>query len=1262
MPDPVLPALSNILFVANSVDDAEKPLGLSSFGRLQVLEPHGAPALWTRFKAALINLPLIGRHEAIRVASEDVRVATNLLRYYRKSAAEFYGAFEDELTLQFGAEIARNAIDAYLAQPGQPGGGLTRRKAELILKEAGATAGNFETSNRAFAANRIRTASVSEGKLSVSHNDPAKDAGGSDVSDIASGITSMQLMATQSGYFRELLTPDQLSSAQPLIAQLQGLESETGLDAQTALAPVLADYEIRIALTPAWNISGKRQIAAECIRVCIRTINASTIAAELRHGPEREATGGSSSSQQRTRTHTNVDEAALTLLCIDALKQEQRLLTPTEVRQLAEHVAKLRGEPDGELQGADEHSGEAKTSPVDQGDRALRQVCLGLSVEERRVLLKALVNLEPTPDPSIHGNGSGESAVRLLVSALSDSLLEHAATLMDETFGAIRHGELPGRIGQLGNAAIEIGWEALMARHTDDAVVAGTLTLVDNDVVLTEPERESPMLQCAEELRQYIKSSSERGNASREEIDTLMLELSLGSLSNLNAGPNIEWLPANGIDEALLREIRGRPQRLAFELRAGYVNRASFKDRSVSTSAIGTNIGQDLEHLRKLASGVEEHIRGFDWPASGGTMAAIDWTKRSLEPVTKELANANPDSLRLEQLEKTARDSADRLLTALAGNSGADTIIACKEAIAATRALRNVRSAAAGDSSRSTSEMLAVRLGQGLEAGTAAARSSNQFLRGREIGALIGALGQAIGLASTQGVPELVPDLEGARDLLQHLRNEATKKSSSSTAASLGDIGSQTQDALSRHFSIAIVNDQVRLTAGSCKDDFTRYVTESAERPLSESELDQVLVGGVHMPRQFRDDLMRSRNMAFRFEDGQPLGAVDDLSSLTPHEREQRLAEAFNRALLFFQKSGTKTRALLAVTNQTTAAAFMVAMANAFDSPVVYGDMGRGVVSPLGINSEEQTTITFSLSEDYAPRAHFSYELRGGVFRLSDPQQPRSVPLDLERSRVKFSMVIEVQGDPPAIKVIGRPRYDVHLVRSPINERFPIPTVEHLSGSDENLYQKLVLFARKQGKNTAADVASVLQLACRANQKEERLADRIRTMGELCEALSRKRSVTRQAPNAVGNLSSTFTELRRQTDQIFDEALASMEAIDLPEQAAEDAHLAQFKEKVAAFKAQPDNATATDALDIFSDYFGIPGSSGQRERSPYFSDAIVASTYSKIQEALNLQNLCFTHVQTLVDALTPTVAQLLPAFSDQLRKEALGAPEFVEAG
>ncbi|MEJ1965639.1 MAG: hypothetical protein WDO56_30450 [Gammaproteobacteria bacterium] len=883
MRDPViLRELANTRLASNP-DDVEKPLDLSPDGRLQVLEPHGAPALWTRFKAALINLPLIGHHEAIRSASAEVRVATNLLGQCRKSAAQLYGIFEDELALQFGAQIARNSIDAYLAQPGRAGGDLTLRKAELILKNAGLTAGDFETSNRAFAANRNRTSSVSERKLSVSDNDHAKDAG---VSEIASGITSMQLMATQSGYFRELLTPHQLGTAQPLLDQLQRLKNETGLDVQTALAPVLTEYETRIALAPSWNISGKRQIAAECIRACIRTINASTIAAELRHGPEREAIGSSSSSQRRTRTHTNVDEAALTLLCIDALKQEQRLLTPTEVHQLAEHMV---------------------------GDRALRQVCLGLSVEERRVLLKALANLGPTPDPYIHDNARGESAVRLLVSALSDSLLEHAATLLDETFRAMREGELPGRIGQLGNAAIEIGWEALMARHTDDAVVAGKLTLVDGDVVLTEPK--SPMLQCAANLHQCVLDSIQRGNADQAEIDALMRGLSLGSLCNLNAGPNIERSPVSRFDEALLSEIEERPRRLAYEVEQAYENRVSVKDRGGPSSVIGVSISQDLQRLRKLASAAEEHIRTFYWPASEGSVNTIQQIKSSLEGTTRDLASQ--ESLLLMQLERTASDCERRLLDQLTRSSGAGTITACKEALAAMQALRDASGAASGDSSRSTSEMLAVRLGQGLEAGTAAARSSKQFLRGREVSALIDALGQAVGLASTQRVPELVPDLEGARDLLQRLRNEVTEQSSSSTAPSLGDIGSQTQDALLRHFSIAIVNGEVRLTAGVCGDDFTRIVIELAEPPLSGSELQQATVEGIRMPSQFRDDLNRAEKMVFRFEDGQPLAAVGDLSSLTPHEQEQRIAEAFNRALRFFQGNEAKTHALLAVANQT---------------------------------------------------------------------------------------------------------------------------------------------------------------------------------------------------------------------------------------------------------------------------------------------------------------------------------------------------------
>ncbi|MEJ1965638.1 MAG: hypothetical protein WDO56_30445 [Gammaproteobacteria bacterium] len=342
-------------------------------------------------------------------------------------------------------------------------------------------------------------------------------------------------------------------------------------------------------------------------------------------------------------------------------------------------------------------------------------------------------------------------------------------------------------------------------------------------------------------------------------------------------------------------------------------------------------------------------------------------------------------------------------------------------------------------------------------------------------------------------------------------------------------------------------------------------------------------------------------------------------------------------------------------------------MAGAKDNPVVYGDNGRGEVQPLGTNSQELTTITFSLSEDYAPRAHFSWEIHGGLLKLRNApvetgnDRQNAVALDLERSRVKFSLIIEAHGDPPSIKVIGAPRYDVHLVRSPINEAFPIPTVEHLSLGDENLCRTLGHYARQRRQNAAANIAYALPLAGTANKKGNRLADRIRAVGELCARhLPENGSVFNQAPEIAHDLSSTYEEMRRQTPHIFDEALVSMGGIDLREQGDGGASLASFQEKVNAFRAQPDDVTANDALDIFSAHFGIPGSSGEREPPHYLSDEIIASTYSKIEQALNLQNQCFGQLQAFIDALTPTVAKLLPAFSDQLRKDALNVSEFVD--
>src|ERR1700678_2657434 len=83
--------------------DRKKPLNLSNDGRIEAREPRGTPpGRWTRFKAALINVPLLGRLATIRLAGEEVRIA--------RLQGELRNDFHHAIAGRFGHGVADQAF------------------------------------------------------------------------------------------------------------------------------------------------------------------------------------------------------------------------------------------------------------------------------------------------------------------------------------------------------------------------------------------------------------------------------------------------------------------------------------------------------------------------------------------------------------------------------------------------------------------------------------------------------------------------------------------------------------------------------------------------------------------------------------------------------------------------------------------------------------------------------------------------------------------------------------------------------------------------------------------------------------------------------------------------------------------------------------------------------------------------------------------------------------------------------------------------
>ncbi len=123
----------------NNKVEAKKPILIGSDGQVQTCEPAGArPGRWTRFKAALVGVPLIGRMEAVRHAGLQIRTAVEGAALLAR-AAQFSDEFKQQLTEQFGAPIASRAISTVLQRKRKqatPPATLSSRKAVRILRQA----------------------------------------------------------------------------------------------------------------------------------------------------------------------------------------------------------------------------------------------------------------------------------------------------------------------------------------------------------------------------------------------------------------------------------------------------------------------------------------------------------------------------------------------------------------------------------------------------------------------------------------------------------------------------------------------------------------------------------------------------------------------------------------------------------------------------------------------------------------------------------------------------------------------------------------------------------------------------------------------------------------------------------------------------------------------------------------------------------------------------------------------------------------------
>jgi hypothetical protein len=111
-------------------------LPVADSGQLQVLEPvcPELPGCWTRFKAALVGLPLVGGLNTVRKARAAIDEASVALdghnRLYEQACA-LRQPFEQQLRARFGAQISEQAL-RHATDPKV----LTARSVAQVLSEA----------------------------------------------------------------------------------------------------------------------------------------------------------------------------------------------------------------------------------------------------------------------------------------------------------------------------------------------------------------------------------------------------------------------------------------------------------------------------------------------------------------------------------------------------------------------------------------------------------------------------------------------------------------------------------------------------------------------------------------------------------------------------------------------------------------------------------------------------------------------------------------------------------------------------------------------------------------------------------------------------------------------------------------------------------------------------------------------------------------------------------------------------------------------
>ena len=254
---------------ARTPENQGGPVYLGGDGALTtVLRPLGEPpGLWIRFKAALINVPLIGRLQSVRAAGLMVSDAA-LGATSRKFAADV----QQQLAADFGEPIAKAAVGTESSSTP-----LTAHRTVRVLNETERLVRQVATVNR-----NLLTQSASG-------------------NNVAGRYAAVMLMASLPDYFASSLRNEDRDRAVQHVQERLAMLERVGIQPGSALNTVLADIDAELQRAPFGKLrASTAAIYVERIEEIIDLARDEYIVAQAADAARPEATSSSSSSSSST--------------------------------------------------------------------------------------------------------------------------------------------------------------------------------------------------------------------------------------------------------------------------------------------------------------------------------------------------------------------------------------------------------------------------------------------------------------------------------------------------------------------------------------------------------------------------------------------------------------------------------------------------------------------------------------------------------------------------------------------------------------------------------------------------------------------------------------------------------------------------------------------------------------------------------------------------------------------------------------------------